>query len=46
MSTLDWKSLMIYLEKKYGMEFKEEFVEKLKNKIQNQMDEVGEKWRN
>jgi hypothetical protein len=45
-STLEWEPLMIYLEKKYGIEFKEEFVNKLKNKIQNQMDEAGEKWRN
>jgi hypothetical protein len=46
MSTLDWKSLLIYLEKKYGIEFKEEFIEKLKNKIQNQIDETKKKWRN
>ncbi len=45
-STLEWEPLMIYLEKKYGIEFKEEFVNELKNKIQNQMDEAGEKWRN
>ncbi len=46
MSTLDWEPLMIYLEEKYGIELKEEFVNKLKNKIQSQMDEAGEKWRN
>ncbi|MBC8501513.1 MAG: hypothetical protein H8D35_00095 [Nitrosopumilus sp.] len=46
MSTLEWEPLMIYLEKKHGIEFKDEFVNKLKNKIQNQMDEAGEKWRN
>ncbi len=46
MSTLEWDPLMIYLEKKYGIEFKEEFVIILKNKIQNQFDDTGEKWRN
>ncbi len=46
MSTLEWESLMIYLEKKYGIEFKEDFVTGLKNKIQNQFDEAGEKWKN
>ncbi len=38
MSMLEWEPLMIYLEKKYGMEFKEEFVKKLKNKIKSQID--------
>ncbi len=46
MSTLEWDPLMIYLEKKYGIEFKEDFVIRLKNKIQNQFDETGEKWKN
>ncbi len=46
MSTLEWESLMIYLEKKYGIEFKEDVVTGLKNKIQNQFDEAGEKWKN
>ena len=46
MSTLDWEHLMEYLEKKHGIEFKEEFVKNLKNKIQTQMDRAGEKWRN
>ena len=45
-STLEWEPLMIYLEKKYGIEFKEDFVTGLKNKIQNQFDEAGEKWKN
>ncbi len=45
-STLEWESLMIYLEKKYGIEFKEDVVTGLKNKIQNQFDEAGEKWKN
>ena len=44
--TLEWEPLMIYLEKKYGIEFKEDFVIRLKNKIQNQFDETGEKWKN
>ena len=46
MSTLEWAPLMIYLEKKHGIEFREEFVNKLKNKIQSQMDKTDEKWRN
>ncbi len=46
MSTLEWESLMIYLEKKYGIEFKEDFVTGLKNKIQNQFNETGETWKN
>ncbi len=46
MSTLEWESLMIYLEKKYGIEFKEDVVTGLKNKIQNQFNETGEKWKN
>ena len=46
MSTLEWDPLMIYLEKKYGIEFKEDVVTGLKNKIQNQFDEAGEKWKN
>ncbi len=46
LSTLEWAPLMIYLEKKYGIEFKEDFVTRLKNKIQNQFDETGEKWKN
>ena len=46
MSTLEWSLLMIYLEKKYGIEFKEDFVIRLKNKIQNQFNETGEKWKN
>jgi len=46
MSTLDWESLMIYLEKKYGMEVKEDFMNQFKNRIQNQMEKAGEKWRN
>ena len=46
MSTLEWGSLMIYLEKKYGIEFKEDFVTGLKNKIQNQFNETGETWKN
>ena len=37
--SLDWDSLMIYLEKKHGKEFKEQFVKNLKNKIQKQMDD-------
>ena len=44
--TLEWEPLMIYLEKKYGIELKEDFVTELKNKIQNQFDEAGEKWKN
>ncbi len=46
MSTLEWESLMIYLEKKYGIEFKEDVVTGLKNKIQNQFNETGEIWKN
>ncbi len=46
MSTLEWESLMIYLEKKYGIEFKEDFVTGLKNKIQNQFNKTGETWKN
>ena len=45
-STLEWEPLMIYLEKKYGIEFKEDVVTGLKNKIQNQFNETGEKWKN
>ena len=45
-STLEWEPLMIYLEKKYGIEFKEDFVTELKNKIQNQFNETGEIWKN
>ena len=46
MSTLEWESLMIYLEKKYGIEFKEDVVTGLKNKIQNRFNETGETWKN
>ncbi len=46
MSTLEWDPLMIYLEKKYGIEFKEDVVTGLKNKIQNQFNKTGETWKN
>ena len=46
MSTLEWKPLMIYLEKKHGIAFRDEFVNKLKNKIQEKIEEADEKWRN
>ena len=46
MSTLDWESLMTYLEKKYGIEVKEDFANKFKNKIKNQLEKTGERWRN
>ena len=45
-STLEWEPLMIYLEKKYGIEFKEDVVTGLKNKIQNQFNKTGETWKN
>ncbi len=46
MATLDWRPLLIYLEKKHGIEIKEEFIEKLKNKIQTQINETKKKWIN
>ena len=35
MATLDWKSLMTYLEKKYGIEYKNE----VKRRLENVMEE-------
>ena len=46
MATLEWEELMIYLEKKYGIEFRDEFLSKLQNKIENQFKETDKKWRN
>jgi len=45
-STLDWTELMTYLEKKYGIEFQEQFAKQIMDKVQKNFDATDEKWRN
>jgi len=45
-ATLDWDHLMIYLEKKYGMEFRDQVKEHIKNSIQKRMDNSRKEWEN
>lgn len=40
--TLDWDSLMIYLEKKFGKKFKNEIKRRLEMKFQAQRDEKND----
>jgi len=44
-ATLDWDPLMIYLEKKYGVEFREQFKEHIKNSLQKRSDDADKMWR-
>jgi hypothetical protein len=46
MATLDWNSLMIYLEEKYGVEFREQVKEHIRNSIQKRMDNSQKEWEN
>ena len=43
---LDWDSLMIYLEKKYGVEFREQYKEHIKNSLQQKPDDTDKMWGN
>ena len=45
-ATLDWGPLMIYLEKKYGTEFRDQVKEHIKNSIQKRMDNSRKEWEN
>jgi hypothetical protein len=45
-STLEWEELMIYLEKKYGIEFKDQFTKQIMEKVQKNFDSTDKKWRN
>jgi hypothetical protein len=45
-ATLDWDPLMIYLEKKYGTEFRDQVKEHIKNSIQKRMDNSRKEWEN
>ena len=46
-STLEWKFLMIYLEKKYGIKFQQQFEKQIMEKVENNINEGNEKekWR-
>jgi len=45
-STLEWGELMTYLEKKYGIEFQEQFTKQIMEKVQKNFDATDKKWRN
>jgi len=45
-STLNWEELMTYLEKKYGIEFQEQFAKQIMDKVQKNFDATDKKWRN
>ena len=42
-STLEWKFLMIYLEKKYGIKFQQQFEKQIMEKVENNINEGNEK---
>ena len=42
-STLEWKFLMIYLEKKYGITFQQQFEKQIMEKVENNINEGNEK---
>ena len=42
-STLEWKLLMIYLEKKYGIKFQQQFAKQIMQKVENNINEENEK---
>ena len=46
-STLEWEPLMIYLEKKYGIKFQQQFAKQIMEKVENNINEGNEKekWR-
>jgi hypothetical protein len=44
--TLEWKPLMIYLEKKFGKKLKEDFVKTVAKNIQRRIDDTDKKWVN
>ena len=43
-STLNWEELMTYLEKKYGIEFQEQFAKQIMDKVQKNFDATDKKW--
>ena len=42
-STLEWEPLMIYLEKKYGIKFQQQFAKQIMEKVENNINEGNEK---
>ena len=44
--TLEWEPLMIYLEKKYGKDLKDDFVNTITKNMQKGIDDASKKWRN
>ena len=44
--TLEWDPLMVYLEKKYGKQFKEDFTNHIIKNMQKGIDDTDKKWRN
>ena len=42
-STLEWEPLMIYLERKYGIKFQQQFEKQIMEKVENNINEGNEK---
>ena len=42
-STLEWEPLMIYLERKYGIKFQQQFAKQIMQKVENNINEENEK---